>query len=311
MLGVSASGENASCLQSDVLAGLWQDLQEAAAAVAEEDDDEDFSETDKPPQHQQRAAAQDAAMVGPTTAELESIKELIQFDHEYIKPVQVPIKIQTNNKKSTNHADAIAAVPANNAKSAVVKCNSNKPKKMVSVVNFNISANCQPKQIATPVKNQQPTTPVTSDTGLDLPEFFETEDILDFNCDLIKDIDIDHLLNGGIIDNVIPPADVGKQQKQHPISSIISQDNPRKRKCSDVDSSTANCSVKQTKLDDFCLQTVVKFDDIFSQSDETKSDSVISELSEAGSPASVTSLSSSSHDDLWEESFSELFPTLV
>lgn len=236
-------------------------------------------------------------MVGPTAAELESLKELIQFDHEYIKPVQVNF-VPANTK-------AVAAPTK-----SVVKCN--KPKKMVSVINVGVS-NDQTEPVNS--ISQQTVTPA-QDVSLDLPEFFES-DILNFNTDLIKDLDLDKLLTGGIIDNEIP-AEVSKpplQQQQQPISCSISQDNPRKRKCSDVtDSSTAKCSkpIMQSATDDFCFQTVVKFDDIFTHSDNViqQSESV-SELSEAGSPASVVSSSSSSHDDLWEESFSELFPTLI
>ena len=347
MLGVSASSENATSLQSDVLAGLWQELQKAAEAVAQEDSDV-CSEADEPQQHQQTTTPQDAALVGPTTAELESIKELIQFDHEYMKPIQVHSQAV---KKPANIIKVIAAAPAAApaAKSVVVKptCNitSNnnvnnnlkKQQKMVSVVNVNVSTNCPPKPVystsisnttitncqqyttsVSPVTPVAPMTPLTPDTGLNLPEFFETEDILNFNTDLImKDLDIDKLLTGGLIDNELNPADVGKeqQQPQQTLSSVISQDNPRKRKCSDANifSSTVHSSnSKQPKTDDFCSQTVVKFDDIFSQNDDIHSESIASELSEAGSPASIVSTSSSiSHDDLWEESFSELFPTLV
>jgi len=226
-----------------------------------------------------------------------------------------PIQVHAHSiKKPSNVFKVVAAAPAP-AKSAVVKCNSNnnKQQKMVSVVNVNVSANCTSKPVNSNTNSQQCTTPVTPDTGLSLPDFFETEDILNFNTDLIKDLDIDKLLTGGIIDNELSPADVGKQQQQQTLSSVISQDNPRKRKCSDADvSSTVQSNTKQPKTDDFCSQTVVKFDDIFSQNDDIQSENMISELSEAGSPASIVSMSSSaSHDDLWEESFSELFPTLV
>lgn len=321
MLGVSASSEIASSLQSDVLAGLWQELQEAAAAVAEDDDDDDdsFSETDtdEPSQHQQ-TAPQTAEMVGPTATELESIKELIQFDHEYIKPVQVHFTSKpVDNNDRVNVSPVAASANRNNLnttnnRSVAAKSNS-KPKKMVSVVNVNISAATRSQQpepvVCSSTNGPNPVlTLATPDAGLDLPDFFETEDILNFNDDLIKDIDIDKLLTGGIIDN-----EVSKQQPV--LSSSISQDNTRKRKCSDdSESSTATvCSaVKQPRVsNDFCFQTLVKFDDIFSsQNAEIKPDSVVGEMSEVGSPASVVS-SSSSHDDLWEESFSELFPTLI
>jgi hypothetical protein len=227
-------------------------------------------------------------MVGTTAEQLESIKELIQFDHEYIKPVQLD-----NNKKPAN----VTKVVNSPTDTIVVKCNK-KPQKMVSVIN--LKANSQVKPVDMNAHSHQTVTPVKQDTGLELPEFFENEDILNFGADLMKDLDIEKLLGGGIIDNV--------DKQSPPASSVISQDNPRKRKASDI----TDC-IKQTRTDDFCFQTMVKFDDIFSN-DETQPESNISEqLRDAGSPASVASLSSSSsiHDDLWEESFSELFPNLV
>lgn len=52
---------------------------------------------------QDQEQAQRRGLVGPTAAELESIKELIQFDHEYLKPV-----LDVQNKSLINGSGLVA-----------------------------------------------------------------------------------------------------------------------------------------------------------------------------------------------------------
>lgn len=264
-------------MQCDVLAGLLQELQEAAtdAAVTKTT----TAEVATPATSDDKTAAtlSHAPVVGPTAADLESIKELIQFDHEYIKTVQV--------QNSVNSKPAAAAAAAKKK---------TKPK-MVSVINVSVSANQ-----ASPAK---PTTPEQSDAKLDLPDFFNTE-MLNLSPDLLDDL---NALLGEVNTSSSNTASDCKDGKQLQQPSFVSQNNTtHKRKSSDSSSSPT----KMSRVDsDLCYETIARFDDLFSP-EEPVSPHSVSDLSDARSPASEIS-SPGLGDDMWEESFTELFPSLV
>jgi len=93
---------NASLLESDVLLGLLENLDSQDPAHCH--DERASYEVDQ---------GQDGpfAVVGPSTEELESLKELIRFDHEYVKRPPVPTPTIVIEQEKTENSVAIKPEP--------------------------------------------------------------------------------------------------------------------------------------------------------------------------------------------------------
>ena len=88
----------------DELLGLLGQLNEAAASGAIQLlGDEPAGGAPVP--GDQEVQAERPGVVGPTAAELESIKELIQFDHEYLKPI-MNVQNESTDDTSSNTDDS-------------------------------------------------------------------------------------------------------------------------------------------------------------------------------------------------------------
>ena len=86
-------------LQSDTLLGLLEQISELAAATA---DEETKAVTDLTTETHSATKTRETftgEVVGPTTEELESFKELIHFDHIYYKPQEDGVKNGRNEAK--------------------------------------------------------------------------------------------------------------------------------------------------------------------------------------------------------------------
>jgi uncharacterized protein YndB with AHSA1/START domain len=197
------------------------------------------------------------SVVGPTTAELESIKELIRFDHEYIKtePVEtVVITDDDDNGDGTNQLDL--------DNSMEIEC------KVEDTKTDSLVENCN------------------SEFGeIDLEQFAAST------------MDFESLLELSSL-----PDD---------LQTIV---NPLIKKKSDTSISTEKPSVKSTELNmDSVASTFSLNSPTFLEEPQwpgaTSESGYGSDInSDVPSPCSDTS---NLQDDLWEESFTELFPTLV
>lgn len=245
-----------------------------------------------------------ATVVGPTATELESIKELINFDHIYYK---VPSgaytdSVQEEKPKSVYVSVTVAAEP-------------------ITV---------QQQQVATPLVSSSTNQNTKEDIidltqpQLDLPMDVNINDLLDMSS-WNELMDIDDLLQRDLATTaevkattvtntpVIAPATnisggVSLISKDSSIAtsskhqkSLISR---RKRKAEEpITLETDNFITDHGLLS----PSLLSFDSEMSYNNETSGYG--SDLSDIGSPKS--DISSALSDDLWEESFTELFPSLL
>ena len=86
-------------LQSDTLLGLLEQISELAAATAAEETKAVGDLTTETHSATETRETFTGEVVGPTTEELESFKELIHFDHIYYKPQEDGVKNGRNEAK--------------------------------------------------------------------------------------------------------------------------------------------------------------------------------------------------------------------
>jgi len=92
-------------VESDELLGLLGQLDEAAASGAIQLLGDHQGGGASLSGNQEVKAEQQPSLVGPTAAELESIKELIHFDHEYLKPI-VNVQNESTDNTSPNENES-------------------------------------------------------------------------------------------------------------------------------------------------------------------------------------------------------------
>ena len=276
--------------------------------------------------HADRTPAAAAALVGPTSAELESLNELIKFDHVYYK-VTTP--------GGGNQTVTLTTTPGNHQTVTVVPSQTT-PIKEDSAISVSVvpSAKQSPKvqqvsllpKVSAPVLSRQQSSNSTySETDLQLPEIELPP--LDESFDQL--FDLDNILTDDLLSQVstaqtlvptptVPVATttpqtsltssgypfVSKDTLQVPTTKLSKNNSSRKRKCStDLDLKSITFQQRNQRL---------MSDDIFGLEDAsiTSSDALSprSDSSFLGSPQSEGSLIG---DDGWQESFTELFPTLV
>lgn len=242
------------------------------------------------------------AVVGPTTTELESFKELIQFDHEYFKPqpmgkvdsngqtkVKIPVEGQVKNKK---------ILPANKNDTNVIK--------NVKVI---ITADHSKGQTDT----SQVIQVLDNEAVLDLnllkyePESELTSDMLnDLNFDLLDDLE--KILKADAEGLSCPSDNVISSQesnKTHVLAPCTTQRGvKRKHSMDEID--TIVESLKQEVPSPSSLNV-----------DSDYSSVGVPSPYSVGSPYSTTDITSPDLEDSpladtnWEESFTELFPDLL
>lgn len=218
-------------------------------------------------------------MVGPSPAELESINELIKFDHEYykIEPLTPEPKMEViidSGVSSTveNKTDSESVVPD-------IK------------TEFSLQQDC--------VQTVSGDTPVLSiEDFVDLEK--EVLNVLpEINIDLLNDIE--SLIEDDLHRQAIPNSmDEVSQNGQ----LLLPNEEDKKLQCEltpPVEKHSKKRKLSQTSLSS----------DLLSKEDDLSgSDSgVASDYSDAGSPYS--DFSGGLSDNVWEESFIELFPDLV
>jgi hypothetical protein len=254
-------------------------------------------------------------MVGPTTAELESINELIKFDHIYYKPQSGGFKNSVNGQGEVR--DIVMSVP----------------------VAAQPIAN-QPEHLAQPAAddvvtatNQKLSSIVTAvDPQLGLGEDVNINDLLGLTSQ--SWMDLDALLQGELnatsedtvttvtntatvaTSNIDSGFSVVSKDKSVPALNVIRRATPgtktsllkRKRKSDEP----INLAMAQSSLipDSQLLSptSLLNFESL-SHPGSLSESGYSSGHSDIGSPRS--DISSALGDDLWEDSFTQLFPSLV
>ena len=283
------------CFQNDLLLGLLQQITESCSEGG------DQIAVNSQPSDSQTAADNveiKSEVVGPTTEELESFNELIQFDHVYYKPA------------ASQSKGSVGSVPASAKKTPSKRAAVSIIKPAVRAV-----AQGQPAQETVVVKEEP-------QEELSLGE----ADLAGLSQTLEELIDLDALLKEDLMaDSQNPPSPVAMDA-----ASLTSVDKPgsrkRKHEPTQVEELCANKKKSSLSVD------TAYFQDSFSSNDSSlfpgidsfgldsslspvKSSSVSesgysSDLSDMGSPKSDIS-GDMGGDALWEESFSELFPSLI
>jgi hypothetical protein len=233
--------------------------------------------------------------VGPTTAELESLNELIRFDHIYYKS-EGGEKVKCVSSKdiaSSNDVMNILSLPDNG---------------IVAQQN---------------VEHPKPVTPTDNPKLVDFESVLNLTDMVPFNDSLNDLVDLDALLQDNLLSTVTScgtdniPGVTSQVAKDTRVHSLVPQNEPvpKRRKTHNLKLSMPDNTnfkrekivspVKSKPLEVFSAEDLFSLDSSSSVSDSGYS----SELSEAASPRSE--ISSVLGDDVWEESFTELFPSLI
>lgn len=223
----------------------------------------------------------DSSVVGPSPAELESINELIKFDHEYykIEPLTPEPKMEVIidsgvDSSSEIQSDSESVVPDRKAEfpsqTECVQTISEEPSILSTIEDF--------------VDLEKDVLNVLPEINIDLLNAIESLIEDDLQSQAIPDSLDDVSQNGQIVlpseqnmtlqSELLPPMEKHSKKRKH--SQTLSP-----------------------KMDFFSP------DDCFSSSDS----GMASDYSEAGSPYS--DISGGLSDSVWEESFTELFPDLV
>ncbi|KAK2140817.1 hypothetical protein LSH36_1238g00028 [Paralvinella palmiformis] len=227
-------------------------------------------------------------VVGPTAAELESLKELIQFDHEYYKSEPPALSISQQDTKSSRNID-LAAVTSTPEK--VTRCEASIPP----------SADC--KEVECPTISNADRTPVLSEA--DLASYLEKniESLLDLNALLEESQD------GG--SGYVAPV----CSEDRPVN-VVSESEPDSDRLVTGGMKKMDFSTEIVSFDDDLtsviasspLQSLVDGDSSFLTC--LSESSYNSDVSDASSPKSDITLFEES-ETIWEESFTELFPALA
>lgn len=226
--------------------------------------------------------------MGPTTEELDSLNELIHFDHIYYKTSQP--------------ASTPKSAPDTNCIQVVMKTSkSDIQPKVVSIIKRRVSA--QP--VVTEVEKVEP---VVDDVNLDIAE----ADLVSLASQLEEIIDFDSIMNL----DVIATKDESSTGSSSCVtgltgdsSNAISVDNitacPLKRKYDDMSAPSNNSPI--------VLSDSFEMNHASSLYQSAQSESgYSSDLSDVASPKSDISMEGSLGPDmLWEDSLSELFPSLI
>ena len=285
-------------------------------------------------------------LVGPTPKELDAFNELIQFDHVYYKPVTqsksapqnqgtpmqaIRMKKENvqNNKVIANSVQKVTGNGCKNVKIIITSDPSNMKngkigvnalvnEKIVTVPNMildkdalqkvsNVTNSCTaPVSHSTCSENLQTVVPM--DTVVNMSENTQSDDLMDLNFDLLEDLE-----------NIIKADFEGLTSSESDSLLSLEQDSAI------ADSPIKTDNVKRLKgtkrkSSDNHLEPVVDLS--ASVPSPTKSLSSFTDsdyLSDTHSPYSSHDIasplgdteSSSLGDNLWEESFTELFPDLL
>lgn len=247
----------------------------------------------------------EACVVGPTTTELESFKELMQFDHVYFKP---------QPKSKTDSVGQIKISPdlLNRLKKfQKVTENGSKCVKNVKII---ITSDTNPKLDVASLKQAvaipQHTSNSCETVKVDDHESDTWSDLLnDLNFDLLEDLE--NIMKADTEGVSCPDVDcLQSQTSDNELNKDESESRGQKRKApineidAIVDTLTSNDDLLQSKT--------MSFDsDYGSDIQSPYSASSPYSIQDSESLLNDTNLESPLADTAWEESFTELFPDLL
>ena len=284
------------------------------------------------------------SLVGPSPKELDSFNELIQFDHVYYKPViqsqsapqNQSTPIQTirmkrenvqNDKNVTNivqkgtengckNVKIIITSNSANLKNGKVGVNALVNEKIVTIPNMvlDTEALLKQKSIAkseiTPTLQtcNNPENVVPMDSIVDLSENTQSEDLMDLNFDLLEDLE--NIINADFegltsieSDNLLSPEHDNIITDSSPKTENVKPSKGTKRKSSDN-------HLQVEPVTDLNVPSPTKSLSSFTDSDYMSDTHSPYSSHDVASPLG-DSESSPLGDNLWEESFTELFPDLL
>lgn len=300
---------SAGGLQNDLILGLLQQITESSGE-GEVQTALDHQNTDAQASPATTVKVK-SEVVGPTTEELDSFNELIKFDHVYYKPA---VSTQVASHSLGMAAATTATSPSEATPSPAKKAG-------VSLLKPSVRAATHNQVTPVPEVKQEPVI-----TELSLGE----ADLAGLSAKLEELIDLDALLQEDLLSDSISSSQSLNTATidTAPISSV-DRPAPLKRKLQDIEESPSKKSihVKTESGDDVFsgndLSHLFPSSDTFgldaglspslspgARSSLTES-GYSSDLSDIGSPKSDTSGGLGGEASMWEESFSELFPSLI
>lgn len=247
-------------------------------------------------------------MVGPTTTELESFKELIQFDHEYFKP-QPQGKIDLNgqirsvssvvNKLNGNSIQSLLANGKNNLKNVKIFITSDAK---------DIRSQEENMQINNMLNNQQPVVELNANNEYETVNISDLDDdmLTDLNFDLLDDLE--NILNSDLEGQSCP---VGNDLQSQESDNGLKKGTKRKATEAEIDAIVDTLTYKSPSPAKSATLSV----DSDYISDGAPSPYSASSVYSPQGPVSpqdeVDGMSSPLGNTEWEESFTELFPDLL
>ena len=284
--------------------------------------------------------------MGPTPKELDSFNELIQFDHVYYKSLPQPksapqmpvtpiqtIRIKKDNTKSicnntsvTNNVQKVTENGCKNVKIIITSDPANAKnvkvdneftsEKVLTIPNVFIDTEAlqrvsKQKNIETASQNmlfEAPTELAVNSTS-HITDDTSSEDLMDLNFDLLEDLE--NIISADF-EGLSSADDFTLHQQDNSIVPVL---DPVKSKDSDLDSGySRKRKVPESKSDsslEFTDSVPSPTKSFFSLTDSDYMSDTPSPYSSKGISSPLGDTDSSLGDNLWEESFTELFPDLL
>ena len=235
-----------------------------------------------------------AAVVGPTAAELESLKELIQFDHEYYKSEPPTMNVSQYNDKPQSNLSQVTT--SGTAKMTESKC---------------VTSSKVPSATESNSENAANVASFQNSTNTVMPSESELEKYLERNFESL--VDLNALLEESQVGGLDQVASVSSEDKTIHMNSesvlVTGRSVKEVNERLNLQPEVISFSDDLTSVIPYSpLQSLV--DDEASLKTSISDSAYSSDLSDVNSPKSDTSLFEES-DILWEESFTELFPSLA
>lgn len=237
-------------------------------------------------------------MVGPSSKELESFKELMQFDHVYFKPQP---KGKTNSSGQLKVSPNVLNKVKNESSIRKVTENGNNVKNVQIVITSDLPDVQYVKESDLIVPSQN-----SESNGMETinVDEYDSDMLNNLNFDLLEDLE--NILKADT-DGLACPNNNYLQSQKDKNGLVVNEKNRQgqKRKTSEIETivDTLKCNVpdKELTVDSDYVSDIPS---PYSASSPYSSQSL-------GSPLSDTNIESPLTDSVWEESFTELFPDLM
>jgi len=257
----------------DVLYSILKQIQaDASSKLVDNNPDSNPAEYDEITVVEETPSPSNTVCLGPSATELESVKELIQFDHIYYKPAttasQPHVELGQVCENTEIHIVTDSELPT------------------ISSMDTALPESLAPEEAVMPIHTDTPVMPgpIHTDTPAlqsvidNLLDIDELLDLSNFNWDSMNNFDFESLTDTS--EDVAPSVCKSDSQSRQSVHVNI----------------TATSTLPDTS--GYA---------VMADASSPLNDSVYGDSSDLGSPVQ----SEASIDDLWEESFTELFPSLA